>query len=64
MNADERLLTSAEVMERYGYRSRTKFWQFVRKKGVPHIRFNARKIMFAPAALAAWEAKRSVGGKR
>ena len=61
MNADEALLTSAQVMERFGYRSRVKFWLFVRAKCVPHIRFNARKIMFAPAALAAWEAKRTVG---
>jgi hypothetical protein len=63
VNPDEVLLTSAHAMARFGYRSRSKFWLFVRKKGVPHIRFNARKIMFAPAALAAWEAKRTVGSR-
>ena len=35
--------------------------QFVHAKGVPHIQINARKVMFAPAALEAWEAKRTVG---
>lgn len=61
MNAGDVLLTSAQVMARYGYASRSKFWLFVRRRGVPHVRFNARKIMFAPAALEAWEAKRTVG---
>jgi predicted DNA-binding transcriptional regulator AlpA len=61
MTADDRLLDSTAVMARYGYKSRSKFWLFVRKKAVPHVRFNARKIMFDPEALAAWEAKRTVG---
>ena len=57
----DNLLNSTTVMARYGYRSRSSFWQFVTAKGVPHITFNARKIMFAPAALEAWEAKRTTG---
>ena len=63
MKPDDRLLTSTEVMTRYGYKSRSSFWQFVASKGVPHITLNARKIMFDPHALAAWEAKRTVGRK-
>lgn len=61
MNPDEVLLTAEQVMARYGYKARSSFWQFVHAKGVPHIVLNARKIVFAPAALAAWEAKRTVG---
>lgn len=63
MNADETLLTPAQVMARYGYKARSSFWQFVHAKGVPHLRLNARKIVFAPAALAAWETKRTVGAR-
>jgi hypothetical protein len=55
------LLTAEQVMARYAYKARSSFWQFVHAKGVPHLRLNARKIMFSPAALEAWEAKRSVG---
>lgn len=61
MIAGDNLLDSTTVMARYGYKSRSRFWEFVKKKGVPHITFNARKIMFSPAALEAWEAKRSTG---
>lgn len=55
------LLTPEQVMARYSYTARSSFWQFVHAKGVPHIRLNARKILFAPAALEAWEAKKTVG---
>lgn len=64
MNSDEALLTATQVMARYGYKARSSFWQFVHDKGVPHVRLNARKILFAPAALEAWEAKRTVGRVR
>jgi predicted DNA-binding transcriptional regulator AlpA len=63
MTAD-RLLTADEVMARYGYKARSSFWQFVHAKGVPHIQLNARKIVFSPAALEAWEAKRTVGARK
>jgi hypothetical protein len=56
-----RLLDSKTVMARYGYKSRASFWQFVASRGVPRVVLNARKIMFDPQALAAWEARRSVG---
>lgn len=61
MSPDETLLTPAQVMARYSYKARSSFWQFVHDKGVPHVRLNARKILFSPVALAAWEAKRTVG---
>jgi hypothetical protein len=61
MNPDEKLLTATQVRERYGYRCRSSFWQFVHRRGVPYISFNARKKMFSPAALKAWEERRTVG---
>lgn len=54
-------LSSKQVMERYGYKCRKSFWQFVHANGVPHITLTARKLVFAPAALEAWEKKRSIG---
>jgi predicted DNA-binding transcriptional regulator AlpA len=59
MTAGETLLSRNDVMARYGYTSRSSFWQFVQARGVPHISLSPRKIMFGPAALEAWEAKRS-----
>ena len=59
-----RLLSGAEVMMKFGYKNRSYFWQFIKYSGVPHIRFNARKIMFDPRALDGWLARRSVGRHR
>jgi predicted DNA-binding transcriptional regulator AlpA len=56
-------LKSSEVMKRFGFTSRPGFWAFIHRSGVPHIRLNARNIVFPRAALEAWEAKRSVGCK-
>lgn len=53
------LLTSAVVRARWGYKDRASFWSFVRSAGVPHIRLNARRIMFDENQLADWLAKRS-----
>lgn len=61
MNPDDRLLTPKQVMARYGYTARSSFWQFVAARGVPHISLSPRRIMFDREALAAWEARRSVG---
>lgn len=61
MNTDEKFLTGTEVMTRYGYKCRKAFWEFVHKKAVPHVSLNARKKMFSPAALRAWEERRTVG---
>lgn len=60
----ETLLTSQQVRARYGYKDRQAFLAFVRTNGVPFIRLSPRKIAFDPAALAAWENKRRVGGVR
>lgn len=59
-----RLLSGTEVMLRFGYKNRSSFWQFIKSRGVPHIRFNQRKIMFDPRALDGWLARRSVGRHR
>jgi hypothetical protein len=42
-----------------GYKDRGVFWDFVHRGGVPHVRLNARKIMFDEQALADWLAHRS-----
>ena len=54
-----RYLKSAAVMALLGYRNRASFWAFVRHSGVPHVRLNARRIMFEEQALLAWLARRS-----
>jgi predicted DNA-binding transcriptional regulator AlpA len=54
-----RYLKSTAVMTLLGYTSRASFWEFVRRSGVPHIRLNARRIMFEEKALLAWLAQRS-----
>jgi hypothetical protein len=56
------LVSSKVVMPRLGYRNRASFWEFVRRHGVPHIRFNARRIMFEPNALNNWLSRRSSNG--
>lgn len=60
----QRLLSGTEVMIRFGYTNRSSFWQFIKSSGVPHIRFNQRKIMFDSRALDGWLARRSVGRQR
>ena len=52
-------LTSSAVMALLGYKDRGAFWDFVHRGGVPHVRLNARKIMFDEQALADWLAHRS-----
>ncbi len=57
MNADD-MLSSNEVMAMFGYKDRKSFWDFVRKKNVPHIRLNARVIRFERGPLEEWKQKR------
>jgi hypothetical protein len=38
-------------MELLGYQDRASFWDFVRRSGVPHVRLNARRILFEEQAL-------------
>jgi predicted DNA-binding transcriptional regulator AlpA len=54
-----KLLKSSAVMQLLGYENRSAFWDFVRRDGVPHIRFNPRRIMFEEQALSDWLARRS-----
>jgi hypothetical protein len=56
------LLKSTEVMKFFGYTNSTSFWQFVRSSGVPHVRLNARRLMFEPQALNDWVKHRSSRG--
>lgn len=52
---------SAEVMRDLGFTDKSAFWVFVKREGVPHIRLNARHIVFEPAALDGWLNRRRVG---
>lgn len=54
-----KLLKSDVVMGLFGYANRSAFWDFVRRDGVPHIRFNARRIMFEEKALNDWLSRHS-----
>lgn len=54
-------LKSRVVMRRLGFSSHAHFWAFVHRQGVPHIRLNARNIVFPRAALEHWESKRTIG---
>lgn len=56
-----KFLKSSVVMETLGYTNRAAFWEFVRAEGVPHIRLNARRIMFEELALTDWIQRRSTG---
>ena len=47
-------LKSSVVMEALGYTNRAAFWEFVRSAGVPHIRLNARRIIFDETAIMDW----------
>ncbi len=52
--AGRRYLKSNVVMELLGYQNRAAFWEFIRSAGVPHVRLNARRIMFEEQALSDW----------
>lgn len=57
----EALLTSTQVMERFGYRDRKSFWEFVRRNKVPHVKINARVIRFEEGPLDDWLQSRRRG---
>jgi len=46
--------SAKQVMELFGYRSRSSFYRFIMSEGVPHIRLNARRILFFEDELQAW----------
>ena len=56
-----KLLKSSQVREALGYADNASFWKSVHANGVPHIRLNARHILFDEAAVVAWLASRTVG---
>jgi predicted DNA-binding transcriptional regulator AlpA len=56
----KRFLKSGVVMELLGYQDRASFWEFVRRSAVPHVRLNARRILFEEQALLDWIRRRSV----
>ena len=58
------LLTSAEVMVRFGYKDRKSFWEFIHLHKVPHVRFNARVIRFEEGPLEDWLRSRRRGVRR
>ena len=56
-----KMLSSNEVMARFGYKGRKNFWAFVRSQRVPCVRLNARVIKFESGPLEEWiEKRRSV----
>jgi excisionase family DNA binding protein len=57
------MLTSREVANLLGYRSRASFWAWVHREQPPHVRVSARNIRFPKQALDAWLAKRSNSGE-
>ena len=56
-----KLLKSSVVRNGLGFSDNGAFWNFVKSSGCPHIRLNARNIVFDEVALNAWLARRSVG---
>ena len=56
-----RLLQSHEVKALLGYTDTGAFWAAVRAAGIPHIRINARRIVFEEATLKGWLTSRTVG---
>ena len=56
----KRFVKSGAVMELLGYQDRASFWDFVRRSGVPHVRLNARRVLFEEQALLDWLRRRSV----
>ncbi len=58
-SANVELLNAREVMKMLGYQTRAGFWTFVHRHGVPHVRLNARKVLFSRVALEDWLAHRS-----
>ena len=60
-NQQQALLAGRDLMKRLQYENASAFWCWVHTSGVPHIRVNARKILFEPQAVEAWLRRRAVG---
>ena len=59
--AATRLYSAHEIRSLFGYRSASAFWDFVKSSGLPHIRLNARRIVFDRAAVEDWLRQHAVG---
>jgi predicted DNA-binding transcriptional regulator AlpA len=60
---ERRFLRSGAVMALLGYPNRAAFWEFVHRKGVPHVRLSARKIVFDEGGLRDWIERRSTAAR-
>ena len=58
------LLSSKDVMARFGFSSPTNFWAFVRRERIPCVRLSRHLIRFESGPLEDWlEKRRSVKSK-
>jgi predicted DNA-binding transcriptional regulator AlpA len=57
----QRYLQAKQVMGLFGYSDRVSFWSTVRRSGIPFIRVNSRRCLFAEADVQAWLKSRTVG---
>lgn len=55
----DRMLSSREVADLLGYKSKSAFWDWVKRAQPPRVRLNARNIRFPQARLKAWLDQRS-----
>lgn len=53
--------SAAELMKMLRFKDRKAFWQFMHNTAVPHVRLNARHMIFPSVAVDAWIAKRFSG---
>jgi predicted DNA-binding transcriptional regulator AlpA len=58
-----RFLSANQLMAVLGYADRAAFWAAVRAAGIPHVRINARRILFDEQAVASWLEKHSCGSQ-
>ncbi|MEX0290150.1 MAG: helix-turn-helix domain-containing protein [Flavobacteriaceae bacterium] len=58
------LITPNEAAEMLGYTNKVAFLRAARNYGIPHIRFNQRRIMFSKEALNRWLQDRTIGGNK
>ena len=58
---NERFIKPEAAMAELCYTDKSAFWTFVHASGVPHVRLNARRILFERASLNAWLDRRTVG---
>lgn len=57
-------LDTTGAMARLGYKSGKRFWQAVRRLGIPYSRLSARQCIFRTSEIDAVLARRQVGNTR